>query len=68
MVKYKKVIYYSTKVRGGGGAEASAVYYRPSREIETVFEIGSSKQMTGNKEISKWKKNANFTSTQHGET
>ena len=60
MVKYKKVIYYSTKVRGGGGTEAPPAPPLPwpttdlLRKLKKVPVIGSSKQMTGNREASKW--------------
>ena len=61
MVKYKKVIYYSTKVRGGGGGtEAPPAPPLPwpttdlLGKLKKVPVIGSSKQMTGNRETSKW--------------
>ena len=63
MVKYKKVIYYSTKVRGGGGgteAPPDPPLPWPTTDLlgklKKVPVIGSSKQlqMTGNRETSKW--------------
>ena len=55
MVKYKKVIYYSTKVRGGGGTEAPPAPPLPWPTTDLLVPvIGSSKQMTGNREASKW--------------
>ena len=55
MVKYKKVIYYSTKVRGGGGTEAPPAPPLPWPTADLLVPvIGSSKQMTGNRETSKW--------------
>ena len=55
MVKYKKVIYYSTKVRGGGGTEAPPAPPLPWPTADLLVPvIGSSKQMTGNREASKW--------------
>ena len=62
MVKYKKVICYSTKVRGGEGTEAPPAPPLPwpttdlLGKLKKVPVIGSSKQMTGNRETSKWRK------------